>query len=190
MILTLTGASGAGKTTITNLLLSRLPNAKRIASHTTRSHRETDPLGEYIYLNSSEFMKMDMNGEFLWTVKVHGDYYGTAVKLVDEALNDGDTVYIMVLVKVSISILTSYAQAMAKANRVKSFYILSPGAEVLRGRLEKRGDDKETIERRLIGCAEWDSAAKRSNILFIFLKNDKELGETVDEIICAVSLDS
>ncbi len=183
MILTLTGASGAGKTTIANHLLEKLPNAKRVASHTTRKPREKDPLGEYSYLNSNEFMKMDLSKGFLWTVQVHGDIYGTAIKSVDEALNDDGAICIMVLVSMAIDILQSYAQTTARLNKIKSCYVLSPGQEVLRERLEKRGDDKETVERRLVDCVEWDSSARKSNIPYVFVKNDGKIETVVNEII-------
>ncbi len=187
MIVTLTGVSGAGKTTIANHLLTGLPKAKRVVSYTTRKSRETDPSGEYAHLSHNDFMKMDMSGRFLWTVQVHGDTYGTAVKSVDEALSDGGTVYVMVLVSVRIDILRSYAQATAKGNKIKSFYVLSPRPEVLRERLEKRGDDKESIESRLADCVEWDSTARNSTIPYVFVKNDKDIETVVDEITSLLS---
>lgn len=46
MIVTLSGASGVGKTTIERSLLKRLANAEAVVSVTTRDRRDNDSPGE------------------------------------------------------------------------------------------------------------------------------------------------
>lgn len=56
MILTLTGASGAGKTTIARILLKELPlDVMMVPSYTTRKPRESDIEGECKYVSELRF---------------------------------------------------------------------------------------------------------------------------------------
>jgi guanylate kinase len=180
MIITLTGASGAGKTTIANCLLDRGPGFKRVVSYTTRKPRETDPLGEYAYISYSEFMKIDMSGGFLWSVHAHGNIYGTAQKSVDEALNDG-AVYVMILVSQGLVALRSYADSVSKLNRVISFYVISPPPDILRERLICRGD--KDVEQRVEECLNWDKLAQgQKEIPYILVNNDGIINAAVQQV--------
>lgn len=72
MILTLTGASGAGKTTIAGELLKKLPvDARMVPSYTLRKFRKprsTDLPGEYKHVSRFRFWFLSTIGAFLWTV--------------------------------------------------------------------------------------------------------------------------
>ncbi len=87
-------------------------------------------------------------------------------------MRDDSTVYIMLLVPGSIKLLRDFAEKEDLLDRAHCFYIYSPHQEVLRQRLEKRGDSMEEIEKRLKDCVRWDSEAKRSGIPYEFVKNN------------------
>ena len=54
-----------------------------------------------------------------------------------------------------------------------SFYILSPPEEELRRRLKLRGEDEAIIEKRVSDCKQWDEAATKSGIPYIFITNEE-----------------
>lgn len=122
MILTLTGASGVGKTTIASELLKKFPIDVRIVpSHTTRKPRDTDLPGEYRYVTKFRFWLMNLLGTFLWTVYPHGNSYGTVKRLVLKALRNGDKVHIMLLVPSAIYILNDFVEKTDFVNDVYYF---------------------------------------------------------------------
>jgi guanylate kinase len=187
MIVTLTGVSATGKTTIEKNLRARFDNLKPVISHTTRPPGEGDLLGNYAHLSEEEFKRMEDAGEFIWAVYIFGNHYGTAFKSLEDTIPEPDTIFLMVLEPDSIKKLRNFSE---KINiKVVSFYILSPPPEVLRERLWNRG--RETaglIERRIIEAALWDERAKNSGIPYIFVRNDGEVHEAVDEVVRAIEL--
>src|SRR5258708_40128250 len=86
-IVTITGASGSGKTSVARELLKIIPSAKLVLSITTRPPRESDLPDEYrTNVPLAEFEKRSQNNEFLWEVEAHGNRYGTLRASVNEAL--------------------------------------------------------------------------------------------------------
>ena len=181
MIVTLTGASCAGKGFIASKLLERLPNAKLIPSHTTRGRENRDLPGEYVCVTPKEFKALKDANAFLWNISAHGNEYGTMRALVDEAFEREDEVLIMMVVS-AVDKLIAYARPKNKENDILSFYILS-NRDVRKKRFIKRGDDPEDIERRLRDCEMWDEAALKSKIPYIFVENNASIVLPVDEIV-------
>lgn len=184
MILTLTGASGAGKTTIGRGLLNKLPvYAQIVPSYTTRKQKENDIPGEYKYVSKFGFWFLKKIESFLWTVYPHGNSYGTTRRWVIKALKDDNTVYIMILTPDAIIKLENFAKKIGHLDRVFSFYVISPPREVLMERLRSRGDKEDDIERRLADCVRWDSEAMASDIPYEFVKNDSTVESVTKEVI-------
>ena len=73
----LSSPSGAGKTTLVNLL-SKQDNFDISISHTTRQPRPDEvPNKDYYFVNDNEFKRLIKNEEFLEYAKVFKNYYGT-----------------------------------------------------------------------------------------------------------------
>ena len=74
-IISLTGASGAGKDVIARAL-----GFSYVTSTTTRLPRPTDRLGEYEFLEMEEFKELQAWGAFAWDDEYSGNSYGTKQK--------------------------------------------------------------------------------------------------------------
>lgn len=191
MIVTITGASASGKTTLQKYLLNNLANSKPIVSITSRNKRDSDNEGEYIYL-SKGFLKFVLWLEskikiFLWTVEVHGNWYGTLRWSVNKALKNYDDVSIMILTPDAVRYLRKYANAQGSEEFITSFFILSPPTEILRKRLTARGDSEFDIATRIKDCEKWDSEAKRAEFMeeipYVFVSNEGEIQDAANQII-------
>jgi guanylate kinase len=183
MIITLTGASGSGKTTIAKTILSLIPNAKLLTSYTTRRLRTSDLPNEYAYLDSDVFHRMKNRGDFLWTAEITDVRHGTTKRSVDYALEDQTTIWIMILVPDVLLQLRAFAEGYGKFDEITSFFILVPNEETLRSRMAARGDNPESAEARLDACREYERDARTSRFKFFWIDNSGELNAAVDEIV-------
>lgn len=177
-ILTFTGPSGVGKTTVVRGLLEDKSNdLKIVTSVTTREPRDSDLPGEYMYITDQEFTAMEGRGEFLWTAGVHGNKYGTTKSSIQEALvAPGRS--LMLLVPEVLDTLYEYTDG-----KVWSFYILSPPEDILRERLVKRGEKPEDIIRRISDCKRWDAEARAKGSFYTFVRNEQSVEEAIKKIL-------
>lgn len=187
MIVTLTGASGVGKSSIVKKLLEKISGSGLIISNTSRKHRDNDLPGEYRYLIKKEMEEMNCQNKLLWLVDNHGDYYGTATSDVVEIADFPDKIFFMILSAGVLDILKSFAKDLGI--KVVSIYVLAPPEEILRERLRKRGDSEIGINKKIEDCRDWDSGAMANRHLYdYFIKNDGELKDTINEaLICIKS---
>lgn len=148
-ILIISGPSGSGKSTLLNRLLAEERNLYFSISSTTRKMREGEKEGvNYYYVSQEEFKKGIEEGSFLEWANVHKNYYGTSLKPVLAALNEGKIVVFDVDVQ-------GFKLTKEKfANLITSVFITTTNKKELRYRLENRGTDTpETIENRLMNAA-------------------------------------
>ena len=83
----LSSPSGAGKTTLVNLL-SKQDDFEISISHTTRQPRQNEiPNKDYYFVNDKEFKRLINNQEFLEYAKVFNNFYGTTRTPVIDKLN-------------------------------------------------------------------------------------------------------
>ena len=92
MMIILSSPSGAGKTTLVNLL-SKLDNFEISISHTTRLPRPNEIQNkDYHFVNKEEFNRLINNEEFLEYAKVFDNLYGTTRTPVIDQLNKGKNI--------------------------------------------------------------------------------------------------
>ena len=90
LMLVLSSPSGAGKTTLSRLLLESDPNVAMSVSATTRPKRPGEVDGrDYFFIADEKFQRMVEAGEFLEHALVFGHRYGTPREPVLEALTAG-----------------------------------------------------------------------------------------------------
>lgn len=137
--------SGAGKTTLCNLLLKVDKHIHPSISYTTRTIRPGEVDGkDYHFTDKANFERMIADNHFLEYAEVFGRYYGTPKKPVEDHLKNGEDVI--------FDIDWQGNKAITKIARedVVSIFLLPPDKTELLKRLKKRAqDNNETIEYRL-----------------------------------------
>jgi guanylate kinase len=175
-ILTLSGVSGAGKTTIMELLTTRpFSSFVPVLSTTTRQRRPTDMPGEYEYVSFDQFEVLRHEQRFEWIKEVSNELYGTKKEHLDRFLFQEKCVGVMILVPDIVPILKKYAANQGRGSRVISFFIETPPEEIQYKRLSKRGDPEHKIKSRIAECRGWQSSAVSQLRCFdMYIDNSKE----------------
>jgi len=141
----LSSPSGAGKTTLVNLL-SKLDNFDISISHTTRQPRANEkPNRDYYFVNEIEFKRLIHNQEFLEYAKVFNNFYGTTRTPVIDRLNKGKNVLFDIDWQGADQIRNKKLDY-----KLITFFILPPSKEILFERLSNRDmKDKLIAEERM-----------------------------------------
>tara|TARA_Y100001936_G_C15837533_1_gene540137 strand:+ start:24 stop:656 length:633 start_codon:yes stop_codon:yes gene_type:complete len=145
VMIILSSPSGAGKTTLANLL-SRQDNFVVSISHTTRQPRQNEiPDKDYYFVSTEEFKRIIKNDEFLEYAKVFENLYGTTRTPVIDSLNKGKNVLFDIDWQGADQIKNKKLDY-----KLISFFILPPSKEVLFDRLSNRDmKDKVIVEERM-----------------------------------------
>ena len=141
----LSSPSGAGKTTLVNLL-STQDNFEISISHTTRQPRPNETYNkDYYFVNDDEFKRLINNEEFLEYAKVFDNYYGTTRTPVIDKLNKGQNVLFDIDWQGADQIKNKKLDY-----KLITFFILPPSKEILFERLSNRDmKDKLIVEERM-----------------------------------------
>ena len=145
MMIILSSPSGAGKTTLVNLL-SKWDNFEISVSHTTRKPRPNEiPNKDYYFVNENEFKKLIKKQEFLEYAKVFNNFYGSTKTPVIDNLSKGKNVLFDIDWQGADQIKNK------KLNyKLITFFVLPPSKEVLFTRLSNRDmKDKLIVEERM-----------------------------------------
>ncbi len=144
-LLILSSPSGAGKTTLTRMLLQANLGLTLSISVTTRPRRSSEADGvHYNFIGRKPFLALRDADELLEWAEVHGNFYGTPREPVQEVLGQGRDVIFDIDYQG-----TQQVKAKVGADAVTVF-ILPPSMAELQARLERRAEDpSDVIARRL-----------------------------------------
>ncbi len=145
IMIILSSPSGAGKTTLVNLL-SKLDNFEISISHTTRQPRANEVSNkDYYFVDENEFKRLIKNQEFLEYAKVFNNFYGSTRTPVINNLNKGKNVLFDIDWQGADQIKNKKLDY-----KLITFFILPPSKEVLFERLTNRDmKDKLIAEERM-----------------------------------------
>lgn len=139
----ISASSGTGKTTLAREILKDDKEIVQSISYTTRPPRSGEINGEdYYFVSKKEFAQIKKKKGFLEWANVFGRYYGTPKKEVEEHLERGRDVLLLIDV-----------QGAKKVKRIKPdavfIFLAPPSKEELKRRLHKRGTETQReINRR------------------------------------------
>ena len=150
LMLVLSSPSGAGKTTISRMLLERDANLCMSVSVTTRPARPGEAHGrDYYFIDQSEFGRMVEAGALLEHALVFGHRYGTPRVAVEQMLAAGRDVL--------FDIDWQGTQQLGEKARddLVSVFVLPPSTAELERRLRSRAaDSEEEVQRRMSKAAD------------------------------------
>jgi guanylate kinase len=144
-VLVLSGPSGAGKSSLIHQIIDDIGACHFSISTTTRPQREGEVEGvDYYFVDKEEFEREIEEDQFLEYAVVHGNYYGTSLRPVKEALSEGK------LVIFDIDVQGNSAINSRLGDITTSVFITPPTLSELKRRLENRSTDaQDVIDRRL-----------------------------------------
>ena len=136
--------SGTGKGTVLKILLELCDDIVASVSWTTRSPREGEIDGvHYHFKTQEEFEQLASADGFLEFAGVFDNRYGTPKDFVEDNIALGKSVVLEIDIQGAL-------QVMEKCGDYVSIFLLPPGMNELRRRLEDRGTETpEKIEKRL-----------------------------------------
>jgi guanylate kinase len=167
LMLVLSSPSGAGKTTLSRLLLRSDRKVELSISVTTRPRRRGEINGrDYHFIDQARFDDMVARGELLEWAEVFGNLYGTPRAPVIKALQAGRDVLFDVDWQGTLQL-----REKAPAD-VVSVFILPPTAKELERRLKRRAQDSKTvIESRMAKAS--DEMSHWAEYDYVIVNRDK-----------------
>jgi len=180
-IIVFSAPSGAGKTTLLDCLRESNPNLVYSISATTRPPRPGERNGEhYFFMSREEFEERIARDEFAEWQKVHGHYYGTPRRFLDETTEGGRHVVMDIDVYGKKKLDRGYPDAVG-------VLILPPSFEELERRLRARKTEREeTIRVRLANARDEVRFAREEGKYEFTIVND-ELERARAELLRLVS---
>lgn len=172
----MSAASGAGKTTLKDLVIKDFPDIKYSISATTRKPREGEIDGvHYFFKTKEEFEQMIKDNALVEYNLVHGNYYGTPKSFVEKTLAEGNRVLFDIDVFGKVNFDKVYPDATG-------IFIMPPSDEELERRLRGRGtDSEEVIQLRLANAKKEIEFAKTKGKYEYTIIND-DLQKAADEL--------
>lgn len=152
-IIIISAPSGCGKSTIINAILAEGKiDLQFSVSATNRLPREGERHGvNYFFLSDEEFRKAIAEDAFVEYEEVYpGRFYGTLKSEVERICNDGHNVILDIDVKGGVNVKKLYGV------QARSIFIMPPGIDELRRRLEGRGTDSAEVICERVGKAEYE----------------------------------
>jgi guanylate kinase len=180
LMLILSSPSGAGKTSLTRMLLQRPELDLTLSiSVTTRPRRSSEVEGiHYQFITRKRFEQLRDEGELLEWAEVHGNCYGTPREAVERTLAQGRDVLFDIDYQ-------GTQQVKAQAGEdVVTIFILPPSMRELKARLERRAEDtNEAIAGRLANA---ENEIRRWTLYDYVLIND-DLQKTFDDLVAILT---
>jgi guanylate kinase len=157
--------SGAGKSSLVNAVLAEDPRLRLSISYTTRAPRPGEQNGrEYHFVDRDAFLAMAAAGDFLESAEVHGNYYATSQRQIEEIRAGGHDAVLEIDWQGAQQVRRRFPDAIG-------VFILPPSAAALRERLVARRQDSEAVIQRRLAAAE-DEMSHAVEFDYAIINND------------------
>jgi guanylate kinase len=163
LFIVMSAPSGCGKTTLIDMLLQEYPDLQYSISCTTREPRDGEEDGiDYHFLSVERFHELLNENAFLEYAEVHGNYYGTLRRPIEDVLAEGNSMILDIDVVGAAKVRHYVKHHLPPDDPLRAGYvdifITPPSMEELRARLEGRGTDSEAVIERRLANAEGEIA--------------------------------
>lgn len=147
-VLVVSGPSGSGKTSLARRIVDECKDSYFSISTTTRVPRVGEQDGvDYFFVDKNVFLQQIENGLFLEWAEVHGNFYGTSLEPINEALSQDKLVVFDVDVQGHKLIRKKFGEA------ITSIFITTPNLDILKLRLQNReSESKGEMQERIINA--------------------------------------
>jgi guanylate kinase len=144
ILFVISSPSGGGKGTLIRRILTHMPRLGYSVSWTTRAPRQGEVNGrDYHFVTQEDFAAARERGEFLEWANVHGNFYGTSLKVVERELGVGRDIVLEIDVQGAATVRRAGIAAV-------SVFILPPSFDILRRRLTGRqSENPDSLALRL-----------------------------------------
>ena len=179
--------SGTGKTSLVKALIEKDPSIRLSVSTTTREPRASEVNGkDYFFVKKEDFDKQINNNEFLEWAYVYGNFYGTSATLVKNSISRGEKVLLEIDWQGAFQIKQRYNKST-----LTLIFVVPPSLEILKERLQKRGQDKVSVIAERLAAAK-EEMAKSDNFDYVIIndKFDTAVSELYRIINCSQKEDS
>lgn len=165
LLIVVSGPSGAGKDTICQKLIKENSNIWMSVSMTTRKPRPLEKDGvDYFFVSSEEFGNKIKDNTFLEYASYNDNYYGTPKDKVEEKLNEGKDVILVIDINGAVNIKKIIPSALF-------IFIMPPDMETLKNRLiGRKTESKDKVVKRFITAYNEVNNYKKYNYVVV---NDK-----------------
>jgi guanylate kinase len=167
LMFVLSSPSGAGKTTLSRLLIERSAGLKTSVSATTRPMRPGEVDGrDYHFVDKARFMGMLERGEFLESAEVHGNHYATSQSWIRTQRAAGHDILLEIDWQGAQQVRQVFADTIG-------IFILPPSIAELERRMRLRGQDSDEVIRRRLAAAA-DEMSHAAEFDYVIINNDFE----------------
>ena len=179
LFVVMSAPSGCGKSTLIDLLLQEYPDLVYSISCPTRAPRAGEEDGlDYHFLTVERFRELLAEEAFLEHAEVHGNYYGTLRRPIEEVLAEGNSMILDIDVVGAAKVRHEVMHHLPPENPLRAGYvdifINPPSMEELRARLEGRGTDAQDVIERRLANAEGEMA-RAGEYMFQVTNDDLQL---------------
>lgn len=181
----LVGVVGAGKDTIKRQLLIK-PGYREIVSHTTRSSRLNNGVPEvdgqdYHFIDPAQAAQMLQDKEFIEAKLVHGTVYGTSLRELERASEEGA----IALTDLDVQGVAEYKEV---SPAVVALFVIPPSYDLWQSRLRRRYSSEDEFraewpKRRISAINELECALSVPYFHFVLNDDIERAARVSDEII-------
>jgi len=165
-----TAPSGAGKTSLIDAVMRDDPSLKISVSYTTRRPRPGEKDGvDYHFVDQRSFRAMRERGEFLESAEVHGNHYGTAKKVILDAVARGEDIILEIDWQGAQQVRGLYPDCVG-------IFILPPSIEELERRMRVRAQDSDAVIRQRVANAR-EELAHAGEFKYVIINKDFETAQ-------------
>ena len=174
LLVLISAPSGAGKTTLCDLLLEVLPQLTRAITCTTRPPRPGEKDGvDYHFFTAEEFLKRLHAGNFLEHATVYGNSYGILKSELLGKLRNGKDVLLNVDVQGAATIREQAKTEPELQRALVTIFLTPPSVAVLEQRLRKRGADAAAVIQKRLAVSKQE-ISQWKNFDYLLISGDKQ----------------